>query len=193
MNEEERQEIKNPLVEPREWPLDPSLTFLNHGSFGACPREILQRQAALRDQMERSPVRFNLTTLPDLCEAARESVAPLLGVDPKNVVFVSNASEGVSTVLKTIEWRAGDEVIISQDSYPACRHMLNALALRHRLLIKVALTPFGGHKWEQQVVEAFEAQVSDRTRLILIDHITSPTALVYPVTELTSLAKQIFS
>ena len=179
------------LIAPSYWRLDPSLTFLNHGSFGACPIEILDAQSKVRNEMERSPVRFNLLRLPALYEEARTSVAPLLGLSPEEVLFVSNASEGISIALRSIDWQSGDEVIISQDSYPACRHMLTELSRREGLVIKVAMTPFGGERWAEEVIEAFTEQVSEKTKLVLIDHITSPTALVYPVKALIALADKI--
>lgn len=183
--------MSRPLIDPSKWRLDPTLTFLNHGSFGACPIEVLEAQSAIREQMERSPVRFNLVQLPTLYEAARERIGPLLGISPNDLLFVSNASEGVSIALHSVVWREGDEVIVSQDSYPACRHMLTALSERYQINVKVAMTPFGGEDWSKRVYSAFKEQLTPKTRLLLIDHITSPTALVYPVKELIGLARSI--
>ena len=108
------------------------------------------------------------------------------------MTFVCNASEGVATALDAVDWTPGDEIIISQDSYPACRHMLTVLATRYQLKISVAHTPFAGEVglWKRHVIEAFQAQMTPRTRLILIDQITSPTALCYPVHELVQLARE---
>ena len=190
-----------PLIDPELWHLDPALQFLNHGSYGACPKEILEVQRAIQLSMERSPVHFMLQQLPELTRKARECLSDLLSADPEHLVFVSNASEGVATALDAISWRSGDEVVLSQDSYPACRHMLTELSKRHGLKIKVALTPFAGvarsrsksehhQMWDQEICEAFRAQCNERTRLILIDHITSPTALIYPVRQLIELANE---
>lgn len=185
------QEQGQALTALDQWPIDPSMTFLNHGSFGACPHSVLQHQTEIRLEMERSPVRFNLTKLPHLLQAARDSISVHIGADSQSFVFVNNASEGVATALNCIDWQAGDEVVISQDSYPACQHMLDHLAKHYGIVIKQALTPFGGEQWTHRVFNAFKAQCSQHTRLILIDHITSPTALIYPVKALIRLAKKI--
>ena len=141
MNDQHQDLALTPLS---QWPIDPSITFLNHGSYGACPRSILQYQTEIRFEMERSSVRFNLTKLPYLLQAARESISVHIGAEPQSFVFVNNASEGVATVLNCIDWQSGDEVVISQDSYPACKHMLDHLSQRYGIVIKPALTPFGG-------------------------------------------------
>lgn len=186
-------QLNSPLIDPGAWLLEPGLRFLNHGSFGACPREILEAQDKWRRALERSPVQFYLHHLPDLLAEARARVASVMNASPEGLVFVSNASEGVSTALHSVDWRAGDEVIVSRDSYPACRHMLSELSERLRLNVRVALTPYAveGGSWSDAVCKAFQAVVSDRTRLILIDHITSPTALVYPVRALVKLARDV--
>lgn len=184
-------ELRSPLIDPSEWCLDPQLTFLNHGSFGACPIDILDAQRRLQRDLERSPVRFYLDQLPHLLSEARSRAAGLVGAPEEGLVFVSNASEGVATALDMVEWRAGDEVIVSGDTYPACRHMLTDLSGRFGVKVRVAQAPFAGseEEWRRAVYQAFHDEVSDRTRLILIDHITSPTALVYPVAELVALAR----
>lgn len=183
--------IQTPLISPAEWGLDPDLIFLNHGSFGACPLGIRSLQQQVLDQLERSPVRFMLEKLPQLLGQAREAMSHFLNADPEGLIFVSNASEGVMTALSSISWRAGDEIILSHDSYPACRHMLTVLAERYGLVLKVAKTPFGGDPstWANEVLRSFDAERSPRTRLALIDHITSPTALIFPAQELVHWAR----
>ena len=96
------------------------------------------------------------------------------------------------TVLNSIDWQAGDEVVVSQDSYPACRHMLTHLAQKYSFAVKVAQCPFTGFasEWNELIIDAFDQQCGPQTRLLLIDHITSPTALVYPVKKLVELAKK---
>ena len=187
----DQQDLEVPFIPTNEWGLDADLRFLNHGSFGACPSEVLSYQSQLRDHLEYSPVRFNLEKLPRLLTSAKASLAPILGCDVQDFCFVANASEGVMTVLNNIDWQIGDEVVVSRDSYPACRHMLTHLAQKHHFTIKVAQTPFASLdlEWTKQVIDAFAEQCSPQTRLILIDHITSPTALIYPIKELVDLAK----
>ena len=196
MNQKQATDLENPLIAKDQWLIEPKLRFLNHGSFGACPIEILEHQSHLRAQMESSLVRYNLCELPKAIEQAKQSLTSILGCAPQDLCFVSNASEGVMTILNSIDWKAGDEVIISQDSYPACRHMLTHLSLKHDLVIKIAQTPFGAvaneslQEWNTRVLQAFADLCTSNTRLLLIDHITSPTALVYPVKDLITLAKK---
>jgi len=185
--------LYTPMIDPEQWFLDSELCFLNHGSFGACPKVIMEAQRAVQVKLESSPVHFALQQLPKLTHVARERLADFIGAPAEQLVFVSNASEGVATVLDAVKWRRGDEVILSQDSYPACRHMLSELTERHGINLKIALTPFAckDQTWEQAVYAAFKDQCSARTRLILIDHITSPTALIYPVRKLVELASEV--
>src|SRR2546430_6119272 len=91
------------------WTLDPSGAFLNHGSFGASPVEVLDRQAALRAEMERQPVEFLARRLPGLWAEARARVAHFLGADPAGLVFVRNATTAVSTVLANVRLEPPDE------------------------------------------------------------------------------------
>src|SRR5262249_11688030 len=85
------------------WSLDPTISFLNHGSFGACPLEILQTQRRYRDQLEREPVRFFVRELEGLMDAARSDLAVFVGADPEGLVFVPSATSGVNTVLRSLQ------------------------------------------------------------------------------------------
>ena len=105
--------FNHPLVSPDLWKLDQDLTFLNHGSFGACPIEVLERQRAYQDQLERSPVAFYLRTLPTLIYESRVKLAELIHAPEESIAFVSNASEGVSIALNSLHWEIGDEVVIN--------------------------------------------------------------------------------
>ena len=153
----DQQDLEVPFIPTNEWGLDADLRFLNHGSFGACPSEVLAYQSQLRDQLEYSPVRFNLEQLPRLLTSAKASLAPIVGCDVQDFCFVGNASEGVMTILNSIDWQIGDEVVISRDSYPACRHMLTHLSQKYHFAIKVAHTPFASLdlEWTELVIDAF--------------------------------------
>src|SRR5205807_9817720 len=91
------------------WPLDRSVVFLNHGSFGACPREVLRHQAALRDEMETQPVRFLSRELDDRLDAARGALAAFVGADAYGLAFVTNASRGDIAVLRSLTLSPGTQ------------------------------------------------------------------------------------
>ncbi len=165
------------------WALDPSVLYLNHGSFGACPRTVMQAQAALRLEMEREPVDFLDGTLPARLQAARCEVADFLGSNPANLVFVSNATTAVNAVLRSLPFEPHDELLITSHTYAACRKAAEYVASRTGARIVVAPLPFP-LSGEEEIVAAILAHASARTRLALIDHVTSPTALVLPVARL---------
>lgn len=162
------------------WTLDPEVVFLNHGSFGACPRVILGEQDRLRGLIEREPVHFYIHTLPALLDAAREQVAAFVGARPEDLVFVRNASAGVSAVLGSLRLQPGDELLTTDHVYGACRNALRHLCTVTGARLVIVPVPFPIDD-PDQVVAALLAGVSDRTRLALVDHITSPTGLVFPI------------
>ena len=162
------------------WQLDPEITFLNHGSFGACPRDVLARQHAIRAQMEREPVAFFTREFEPMLDAARARLADFLGVDCQDLVFVANATSGVNAVLRSIDLSPGDELLTTNQAYNACRNALEFVAKRTGAVPVVAEVPFP-LEHPDEVFEAVMHHVTDRTRLVLLDHITSPTGLVLPV------------
>jgi isopenicillin-N epimerase len=164
------------------WPLDRSITFLNHGSFGACPIPVLRHQAALRTEMEAEPVRFLSRELDDRLDAARASLGAFLGADPDDLAFVTNATSGVNAVLRSLTFAAGDELLTTDHAYNACLNALVFVAERTGARVLVAPVPFPATP--DAVVEAVLARVTPRTRLALLDHVTSPTALVLPIERL---------
>src|SRR5882672_3036710 len=167
----------------RLWPLDPDVIFLNHGSFGACPREVLRHQGELRDRMEAGPVRFLSRDLDDLLDVARARLAAFVGADPDDLGFVANATTGVNAVLRSLKFSAGDELLTTDHTYNACRNTLNFVAERWGVQVVVATVPFPLAS-PGEVVAAVLSKVTSRTRLALLDHVTSPTALVLPIERL---------
>ena len=162
------------------WSLERDLVFLNHGSFGACPTEVLRHQATLRAEMEAEPVRFLSRELDDRLDAARASLAAFVGADPDDLAFVTNATGGVNAVLRSRVFAAGDELLTTDHAYNACRNTLNFVAGRAGARVVVAAIPFPVAS-PDEVVDAVLAKVTPRTRLALLDHVTSPTALILPV------------
>ena len=165
--------------------LDPAVCYLNHGSFGACPRPVLEHQAELRSRLEAEPVQFFAHTLEPLLDETRAVLAEFLHADPEGLVFVNNATEGVNTVLSGLELSAGDELITTDHAYGACKNALEFHAARSGAVVRTASLPFPIFD-PGQVVEAVLGVVSHRTRVALLDHVTSPTGLVLPMEDLVS-------
>ncbi len=162
------------------WALDPSVTFLNHGSFGACPRPVLDAQDRWRARLEAEPVRFMVRELEPGLDAARDAVGRFVGADPDDVAFVPNATTGVNTVLRSLEFEPGDELLTTDHAYNACMNVLRLVAERHRARVVVAAVPFP-LAGPDEVVDAVLRHVTPRTRFVLLDHVTSPTGVVFPV------------
>jgi len=164
--------------------LDPEILHLNHGAFGVAPVRVRRNAEAWRDRAERNPHRFNRVDLPPLVAAAREQAAAFLRIDPSRAAWVRNVSEGVSAVLGSLELRPGDELVIGSHGYGAV-----AMALRHRgartgARVVEAAFPVGAD--DDTIISAYAAACSSRTRLVVVDRITSPTATVIPVTAVTA-------
>ena len=171
----------NPLR--RHWTLDPEIRFLNHGSFGACPRPVLEEQSRLRAEIEREPVRFLARELEGRIDAVRAELAPFLGVAPADLVPVANATTGVNAVVRSLPLRPGDEILLTDHGYNACKNVCDFAAEKSGARVVVARVPFPLAS-SDQVLEAVFAAVTPRTRLALLDHVTSPTGLVFPIEEL---------
>lgn len=162
------------------WQIDKTITYLNHGAFGACPQEILDEFTGWQRNLESSPSRFILRRLDENLRESRRVLSVFTGAEAEGMALVSNATHGVNTVLKSLNFKKGDEVIITNHIYPACLNALRYLEAQHDLVIRVVDIPFEGVTAgiiEQRVLEA----VSAATRLVMLDHVTSPTALVFPV------------
>lgn len=162
------------------WTLDPEVTFLNHGSFGACPAAVLDRQTELRRQLESQPVDFFVRRYYPALDEARAALAEFVGADPEDLAFVHNATTGVNAVLGSRRFDPGDELLVTDHAYGACRNALDFVAERWDAKVIVATLPFPT-TGDDELVETITALVTDRTRLALIDHVTSATALVLPI------------
>jgi isopenicillin-N epimerase len=166
-----------------QWQLDPEVDFLNHGAFGACPRVVLAEQDAWRARLESEPIRFMLRELEPALDRAREVVARFVGAEPKNLVLVQNATVGVNTVLASVALRAGDEVLITNHGYNACNNAARYWAERQGASVAVADVAVPVAE-PAEVVDAVLRAVTPRTRVAVVDHVTSPTGMVFPVAEL---------
>ncbi len=174
--------IESPFA--KSWSLDAHITFLNHGSFGACPHEVVALQDEIRAKMEREPVSFFVRTLEPLLDESRAALGELVHANPDDIAFVSNATAGVNTVVRSLVFEPGDEILTTDHAYNACKNALLYVAERHRAKVVVAKVPFPISSPEE-ITEAVVARVTPKTKLALIDHVTSPTALIFPVAEIT--------
>ncbi|MEO7034817.1 MAG: aminotransferase class V-fold PLP-dependent enzyme [Polyangiaceae bacterium] len=163
--------------------LDPNVIYLNHGAFGACPRVVQAQQREYRDQLERNPVHFFMRELERLLDETRAVLGPFLGANPDDLGFVPNATAGVNTVLSALEFEPGAELVINDHTYPACRNAVQYWAARRGLQVRIAKIPFPTASAEQ-LERAILEQVTPRTRLVLLDHITSPSGLIMPLESL---------
>ncbi len=169
--------------------LDPDVLHLNHGSFGVAPVVVRRAAAAWRERAERNPHRFNRVEVSGLVAAAREHAAGFLGIDPSRAAWVRNVSEGVSAVLGSLELRPGDELVTSTHGYGAVRRALGHHAARAGARIIEAAYPVGAG--DDVIVSAYAAACSRRTRLVVVDRITSPTATVVPVAAVAAAAARV--
>jgi isopenicillin-N epimerase len=178
----------NPFT--RFWSLDLDVVFLNHGSFGACPLPVLERQQELRAEMEREPVEFLYRRFEPRIDEAREALGRFVGADSDDLAFVPNATTGVNAVLRSLAFEPGDELLVTDHEYNACRNVLNFVAERSRARVVVASVPFPLSS-DAEVADAVLSAVTEKTKLLLIDHVTSATGIVFPLdTIVRSLAEK---
>ncbi|MCL6530777.1 MAG: aminotransferase class V-fold PLP-dependent enzyme [Meiothermus ruber] len=180
------------------WFLDPSIIYLNHGTVGATPKQVLAVQQALREEMEQQPARFLLRelsalsgpserALPRLREAA-QAVARFMGAEGQDLVFVDNATTGVNAVLGSLELQPGDEILITNLAYGAVRNAAAFAAERRGGRLVTLELPFPVSSPADYVNRLAQA-LTPRTRLAILDHITSETALVLPLAAMAACCR----
>jgi isopenicillin-N epimerase len=176
----------NPLRD--QFLLDPTVVFLNHGSFGACPRPVFETYQRWQLELERQPVEFLGRRHDELLKKARESLGAYLNVGADELIFVPNATTGINTVVRSLRLRPGDEILTTDQEYGAMDRTwefvcarTGACYIHHPIPLPVAPV--------EEVVESFWQAVTPRTRVIFLSHITSPTALILPVAEICRRAR----
>lgn len=177
----------NPIAQ--HWTLDPDVAFLNHGSFGACPKPVLAYQQRLRNRLERQPVQFFVRDLEPLLDDARASLAAFLGAEAADVAWVPNATTGVNAVLRSLRFEAGDELLVTDHEYNACRNALEFVASRDGARVVTTSVPFPLDD-ARKVIDAVMSALSERTRLVLLDHISSQTGLIMPLAQLLPVLRE---
>ena len=171
------------------WGLDPAITFLNHGSFGATPIPVLDAQRDWRTLLEAEPVDFLGRALEGRLDAVRTALGRFLGADPDDLALITNATGGVGTVLRSLRLGPGDEILATDHEYNAALNAARYVAERDGATLVVARIPFPLDD-PAQVTQAVLAAVTPRTRLALISHVTSPTALVFPIPEIVAALRE---
>ncbi|NQW10806.1 MAG: aminotransferase class V-fold PLP-dependent enzyme [Alphaproteobacteria bacterium] len=169
--------------------LEGGAVYLNHGSYGAAPRSVTDAQHRWQARMEAEPNRFMAREFRPALRAAADRLAPYLGeISGEEIALVENATGAVNAVLRSIDWHPGDEILITNQTYGAVRNTVHYVAKRTGAVpVEVAL-PFPARSVEA-VIDAFVSGLSSRTRLAIIDHVTSPTALVLPVEPMVQMAR----
>lgn len=170
--------MPSPLA--RHWRLDPSIAFLNHGSFGACPIHVLDVQGEWRDRMEAQPVLFLARELDAELGRAREALGAFVGADPDDLAFVTNATGAVNMVVRSLTFAPGDEILTTDHEYNAVINVVRHVAARDRARAVVVALPFPAASADE-IVERILAAATARTKLAVVSHVTSPTGLVFPI------------
>jgi isopenicillin-N epimerase len=178
-----------PSEHARHWMLDPGVDFLNHGSFGATPRPVLVAQQAWRDRLEEEPVRFMVETYERAMDDARERLASFIGADEDDLAFVANATGGCNAVLRSLRFEPGDELLTTDHAYNAVKNAIEYVSQRDGARMVVASVPFPITS-PDEARDAILAAVTPRTRLAVIDHVTSATAVVLPVAEIVNALRE---
>jgi isopenicillin-N epimerase len=169
--------------------LDPGVTFLNHGSFGACPRPVFDEYQRWQRDLEQQPVEFLGRRFNGLMQAARSALGGYLGAEADDVVYVTNATVGLNIVARSLELHPGDEVLSTDHEYGALDRTWRFLCAKHgaKYVRQPVSVPISS---AQEVIETIWSGVTDRTRVLFLSHITSPTAITFPIKPLIERARE---
>ena len=169
--------------------LDPKITYLNHGSFGACPKPIFDKFIEMKKKLEFEPVRFLEYDIYPLLDKSRESLSDFIGCHMDDVVFTPNPSTGLNAVIKSLKLKENDEILTSNHEYGALDrtwHFVCKKTKAKHINQKISL-PL---KSKEQFIKQFSKGITDKTKVIFLSHITSPTALIFPVKEICKIARK---
>ena len=181
-----------------EWLLDPAVTYLNHGTVGAPPRRVLERQRAITDEIERQPARFMLreladttgtATTPSRLRLAAAAVAEFVGVSPADLAFVDNITAGANAVLRSFPVAPGDDIAVTNLGYGGVTNAAVYAARTAGATLRTITLPQPG-AGSAAFVAAIAEGLGPRTRLLVVDHITASTALVLPLAEIAAHAHE---
>jgi isopenicillin-N epimerase len=185
-----KDDVDRPLTALRDqFLLRPGIVFLNHGSFGACPRPVFEAYQAWQLELERQPVEFVQRRSRELLREARQALGDYVGADADDLVYVTNVTLGLNIVARSLRLEPGDEVLTTDHEYGSLNSTWELVCARQgaRYVHRTVELPITS---SDEVVDAIWSGVTDRTRVLFISHITSPTALVFPVAELVRRARE---
>ena len=169
--------------------LDPNVTFLNHGSFGATPKPVFAAYQNWQRRLEEQPVLFLGRSYHQLMQEARIELANFLGTATNNLIFIPNATYAVNQIARSLKLQADDEILTSDHEYGACDFTWEFICQKSAAVYKHQPIPFPCGS-DQEIMEIFWLGVTDRTKVIFLSHITSPTALRLPVELICARARQ---
>ena len=169
--------------------LDPNITFLNHGSFGACPKVVFDNYQYWQRELERQPVKFFTKVLYEKLEYSRKKLSNFIGCDHDELIFFQNPTTAVSNIICNLNLKSGDEVLMSSHEYGALIRSWVEWGVKKNIKIiqqevKLPLTN------ESEFIESIWRGVTPKTKVIFLSHITSATGLIFPVEKIISMAKQ---
>ena len=173
-----------------EWLIDPGTAYLNHGGFGALPVPVAQAAEALRREVEANPTDLFMRSWQGRLDVVRARVAALLHARTDDLVFVPNATTGTATVLSSLPLGAGDEIVVTDHRYPAVRSQVDVLADRRGVVVREVHVPVD-IATADEIADRILAGVTDRTRLVVLDHIASATGFRFPVERLVPAVQDV--
>lgn len=171
--------LRQPHTPLDRWALAPDVVHVNHGSYGGCPRAVFDAALEWRTRLEAAPMKFLVLEWQDALDAARAVLADFLHAPSDRLAFVPNATTGVAIALGSTPLAAGDEILVTDHGYRAVRNQVSRLVDAHGVRVVTVTLPLPFDA--DAAVAAVLAGVTDRTRVVILDHITSPTALVMPL------------
>ena len=169
--------------------LDPNVIFLNHGSFGATPRPVFDVYQDWQHRLERQPVQFIANQLPEYLAVSRQALGKYIHAEPDNLVYIPNATYGLNIVARSLDLGKADEVLTTDHEYGACTHVWQFLSQKHGFQIVQQHIPLPIAAPEV-VLEQFWQGVTAKTRVIYLSHITSTTAIHFPVEAICKRARK---
>ena len=169
--------------------LDPEVTYLNHGSFGACPKVIFDTLVSFQKKLEFEPVNFLDNHLYQYLKESRSALSNYINCDRDDIAFFPNPSTALNTLIRSLDLESGDQILTTNHEYGALDRTWNFISKKRgceyvKLDIEIPFTD------KQKFIDSFKNAINSKTKVIFLSHITSATALIFPVKEIIDLAKQ---